>query len=892
MSLETGRKLAHYEILELIGKGGMGEVYRARDTKLGREVAIKVLPGAVSENTERLARFEREARLLASLNHPGIATLYGLEESEGVHYLVMELVEGETLAERIRKGRLPIDEWLSLFKQIAEALEAAHEKGIVHRDLKPANIMVTPEGKAKVLDFGLAKAFGREFTGGAQSESPTITREGTEVGVILGTAAYMSPEQARGKTLDTRTDIWSFGCVFYEALSGNPAFLGDTVSDTIARILEREPDWRALPANTPATLRSLLRRCLQKDSSRRVHHVADVRIEIEESLAEPEPVHAAVAGGGRARRALVVTILVALFATGVALWSLTRSSEPATQPITRIAMPFPTGAEVALHNFPAVALSPDGRQVAYVGESGNTTRLYLRALDELDPRPLDGTDGARMPFFSPDGQWLGFVNTDRKLMKVSVGGGAPVVISEQADVRGASWSLDGRVVFTIDAQSGLSRVSANGGSPEALTSPDGVREDSHRFPEVLPGGKAILFSIGTPDLDSWDDGPIAVLSLETREYRVLLEGGSNPRYSSSGHLVYAREGALHAVAFDRRALRVTGAPVRVLEGVVSSPLHGHANFSLSRDGSLLYLPGKAQTDDRRLVWVDREGRSQPLIETPRPFLAARISPDGRSLALDVEGPNRSLWLYDFARSTLTRLVFGYDNRDPTWRPDGASIVFSSNRSGGSLFRIAADGSDQAEPLTESEHLQMPSSWSPDGKAVAFDEVRPNTGDDIWILFMDGDRKAELFLGTNFNERRPMFSPDGRWIAYESDESGRYEIYLRPFPGPGARRQVSSGGGTQAVWNASGRELFYRSGDEVMVVDVRMEIEFALGNPRPLFERPQPFPDTPYWGRDYDAAPDGQRFIMIENAEPDPPPTQLILVQNWAEELKRLVPPDN
>ena len=895
MPYAVGTKLGSYEILAPIASGGMGDVYRAQDTKLGREVAIKILPEAFAQDKERLARFEREAHILASLNHPNIATIHGLEEFDEVHFLVLEYVPGETLAERISQGPIPVDEALPLFKQIAEGMEAAHEKGIIHRDLKPANIKITPDGKVKVLDFGLAKAFGSELGESSQSESPTLTRQRTETGVILGTAPYMSPEQARGKPVDKRTDIWSFGCVLYEALTGTAAFLGDTVSDTLARILEREPNWELLPPTTPTPIRSLLRRCLQKEPLQRLRDIGDARLEIEETLTLPPESPRAVAGTAPRRKAnlaspFILMALVTVISAAVALWSLLRSGTPVARSVTRTTIPLPPGDALVLSDTPAVAISPNGRRVAYVARRSGATQLYLRSMDQPEAHPGDGSEGAKMPFFSPDSQWVGFLASGN-LMKASVSGGAPVTLSSTGqNVRGASWGPDGRIVLSPGTSAGLARISEDGGEPEVLTNPDrGRGEKTHRFPEVLPGGKAILFTIGTGDITSFDDASIAVLSLETGEYRVLVEGGTNARYSTTGHLVYARAGSLLAVPFDLNELRVKGAPTPILHGVTISSVNGPAEFSVSRDGSLIYAPGDSRGDNHRVLWVDREGQAQPLIETPRGFYLPRLSPDGRLLALNISGANGSVWVYDLHRSSLARLTFSFDNDYAIWTPDSRRVTFGSTREGPwNLFWQTADGSAKAERIVPSEHRQQPASWSPNGKVLAFEEFRPETGRDIWILAREDDRKPEPFLKTEFNEGDPMFSPGGRWIAYVSDESGQYEVYVRPFPSSERKFQVSTEGGTPPVWNPGGRELFYRNGDKMMVVDIETKGDLTLGKPRLLFERRSPG----WWGLYFDVAPDGQRFVMIDDSEAKPAPTQLNLVLNWSEELKRLAPNDN
>ncbi len=889
MALESGSRLGPYEILSLIGAGGMGEVYKARDKKLGREVAIKVLPEAFSQDKERLVRFEREARLLASLNHPNIATIHDLEESDGVRFLVLEFVPGETLAERIAKGPIPVDEALSLFKQIAEGLEAAHEKGVIHRDLKPANIKTPPEGKIKILDFGLAKAMAGEVPAQGLSESPTMTRVATEAGILLGTAPYMSPEQARGKAVDKRADIWAFGCCLYEALTGKSAFLGETVSDTIAKIIERDPEWERLPQVTPASIQRLLRRCLQKDQNRRLRDVWDARSEIEESLNVPfEPSSAGAAPDAKVRRRtfpILLAALIASIATAVAFWLFTPPTAPAQKPVTRSAIRLQTGDELVIDSYRAtIAISPDGRYITYLASRDDSSQLFLKAMDELEGKPIEGTEGARIPFFSPDSQWVGFW-ADGKLMKVSTRGGPPTTIAAMIITpHAAGWGPDGTIVLTGTGGDGISQISDDAGEPKVLTAP--VREQgekTHRFSEVLPGGKGVLFTLVTGDIDSFDDASIAVLSLENGEYHIIIEGGTSARYVNTGHLVYARGGSLLAVPFDLDDLQVKGSPVPVVQGVNMNPGWGTADFCISADGSLLYAPGDSWVPKHQVVWVDRKGRSQPLIEEQRAYYDPRLSPDGRFLALTIEAANSNVWVYDLTRHTLTRLTFGFDNSFPVWTPDSHRVAFISTRAGiWNIFWQAADGSDRPERLTSSGYSQTTTSWSPDGKILAFDETHPETDDDISVLSLDGDRTPDLFLQTNFDEQYGMYSPNGRWIVYESDESGHYEVYVRPFPSAKSKKQVSTIGGRYAVWNPNGKELFYRHGDKMMVVDVETEGELRLGEPKLLFEKSLANPE-------YDVAPDGQRFVMIEQDQSQPAPTELILVQNWGEELKRLAP---
>jgi Tol biopolymer transport system component len=888
------QQLGSYKIVSLLGAGGMGEVYQAHDTKLGREVAIKVLPAAFVHDAERLVRFQREARMLASLNHPNIATIYGLEQSAGVHYLVMELVLGQTLAERVSPGARRIEGVLKIAAQIAEALEAAHEKGVIHRDLKPANVKVTPEGRVKVLDFGLAKAFAGD-SGLDLSKAPTVTAMGTEEGRILGTPAYMSPEQARGKAVDKRTDIWAFGCVLYELLTGKEAFRGETVSDTIATVLEREPDWQALPPATPAKIRDLLRRCLQKDSQRRLHDIADARIEIEEAVAAPavaEP--AAPAKGIRARWQGALqwggAFLLLAAVTGMVVWNWKSTSPINSGSVSRIAITLPPGQPAGLEIGLAVALSPDGTHLVYAARQGGIQQLYLRPLAGLEAKPIPGTEGAVQPFFSPDGQWLGFF-ADGKLKKISVSGGPSISLADGADPRGASWGSQGMIVFAPTRSSALMQVSDAGGTPQPLTHFEKNDENTHRWPEFLPGGEALLFAAFRSG-GNWNDAQIAVQSIGTGERRNLVRGGTHPQYAASGHLIYAQGGNLMAVPFDPQRLEVMGTAVPVVEGVLQSTFTGAAQYSFSNTGSLVYVPGGAQATQRRLVWVNRNGAEQPLAAPARAYRGLRLSPDGREVAVAVEGQETEVWLYNLSRETLTRLTFqGGTNYNPVWTRDGKRIAFVSVSRG--LFWQLADGSGGLERLG----FGAPYSWSPDGQVLACLGNNSSTGEGIWMLRL-GDpspgsgqgRKEEPFLRTPFNNGAAQFSPDGRWLAYASDESGRWEIYVQPYPGPGGKWQISTEGGTEPVWNPNGRELFYRSGDKMMAAEITTQPSFSAGKPKVLFAgQYQPSPN-PVPNANYDVSPDGQRFLMLKPiSAAEATPTQINVVLNWFEELKRRVP---
>ena len=910
-----GKTLSHYKVIEKIGQGGMGEVYRAEDTNLSREVAIKVLPEQFTQDPQRLARFEREAKLLASLNHPNIAAIYGLEEADGVRFLALELVPGETLQERVAKGPLPVEEALEVCRQISEGVEAAHEKGVIHRDLKPANVKVTPKGKVKILDFGLAKAFEEETSPADMSQSPTLTEEMTRAGVILGTAAYMSPEQAKGKPVDKRADIFTFGAVLYELLTGKRAFEGETITETIAAVLKSEPDWEKLPSDTPWRIQELLRRCLTKEPHDRLDGIANVRIEIKLAVDEPatvSPIGQTLEGQPDRWGRTITLGLVALAgaALGVAIWSLMRSplSPPAALKQLIIQLPSTAPLEVETER-PAVALSPDGTRLVYVANRGGKRQLFLRRMDRLEATPIPGTEGGNGPFFSPDGQSVGFV-VGGKMKKVLVSGGTPQTLTPVPPItRGAAWGPDGTIIFNVAASRGLQRISAIGDTlpsdafsdapsdfGQLLTESDPTKgENSHRWPQFLPGGKTILFTIDTGG--SFNEARIGVLSLETGEVKVLLDGGTNPRYSPTGHIVFARAGALLAVPFNLERLERTGDPVTVLEDILMEPA-GAAHFTFSDDGSLAYVPGGMLVPDHKLVWVNRQGEVEPLAAEVREYMSPSLSPDGRQVTVVTrEGSNYDVWVSDVARGSLTRLTSqpGEDHA-PIWTPDGEQVTFGSNIGGGgpALVWRPADRSGPQEPLLENEvHGQIPTSWSPDGQTLAFNNLLdPVNGSAIWILPRESEQEPWAFLETEFDETGAMFSPDGRWLAYMSNETGRDEIYLQPFSvtGPRGTKQISVDGGTEPVWAPDGEELFYRNGDEMVVVAIVTEPELSVGTPHLLFEKS--FLPGPMWARrNYDISPDGQRFLMIQR-EQDLVPTEIIVVLNWFEELKRLVPTDN
>ncbi len=899
----------------------MGEVYLAHDSGLGREVALKVLPSAFADDATRMTRFRREARVLASLNHPNIAAIYGLEESGLTPALVMELVEGSTLAECIagyspepaspgvatglshqpaddavkssklrgssQRRPLQLGECLEIARQMADALEAAHEKGIIHRDLKPANVKIRPDGVVKVLDFGLAKAFHSPDSGVNLNQTHALTAsiDPDRPGIIVGTASYMSPEQARGEELDKRTDIWSFACVLYELLTGKPAFGKATLSDTFAAILGGEPEWQALPEGLPTSVRTLLRRCLQKDPKLRLHDIADARIEIEDALRRPgdaETLGEQPKSPTRLPRWVLAGILLASIMAGVLLSTL-RRAPPRSRVVTRFVVSLPGSDRLALGLTPAVALSPDGSLLVYAADHGGVTQLYLRSMDRLEATAIPGTEGASSPFFSPEGRWLGFF-ADGRLKKVSLSGGGALVLCNAPFGRGATWAADDTIIFAPSLASGLFRVSAAGGTPQALTTPDHTQgEFGHRWPEILPGGQELLFTIwrGT----NADEARIGLLSLETGERRVLIEGGAGAHYLPSGHLVYVRGDQLLAIPFDFRTQQVWGTPAAILEGV-SMGGAGAADFSSSLDGSVAYISGGLHLGVGALVWVDRHGAPQPLPLPPRPYVFPRLSPDGRQLAVGITGTNAGLWLYELSRGTLTRLASTSNVPLPIWTPDGKHLTFrpaagiSSN-----LYSIPADGSGAAEPLLTSENPQWPGSWTPDGKVLAFQQVDPRTGFDIWILRREGELNPQPFLQSPANEGAPAFSPDGHWLAYVSDESGRNEVYVVPFPGPGGKWQISTEGGAEPVWAWNRKELFYRSGSRMMAVTVATQPAFVAAKRQLLFEGPYEPGFSGAGLPNYDITRDGQRFVMIQGTERPSLPTQITVVLNWSEELK-------
>jgi serine/threonine-protein kinase len=880
MPLPAGRRLGVFEVIGLLGAGGMGEVYRARDTRLGREIAIKVLPDAFAGDEDRLRRFEREAQLLASLNHSGIAAIHGFEESDGIRYLVLELVAGETLAQRLARGRLPIEDALSVGRQVAAAMEDAHARGVVHRDLKPANIKITPEGKVKVLDFGLAKAFLGDAPDSDPTDSPTLTRAGSGEGVILGTAAYMSPEQARGKPLDKRTDVWSFGCVLYEALAGRRPFAGETSSDTLAAVLRAEPDWSALPAAAPALVRSLLRRCLQKDPDRRLHDIADARIEIEEALAEPAAESAPVsAGKPRFRQAAPLSGLAGLV-LGALLVRVLLSQPASSTPAhgwypKRLSVALPPGFEVddLANDNNALAISGDGRRLVFgVADTGGV-KLYVRDLDQLEPGFFGGTGDnfPSDPFLSPDGQWLGFYSK-AKLWKAPIQGGGPTLLCDAPWVQGASWGEDGTLLFAPSNVGGLARLPAAGGKAKTVAEPDAAKgEVSYRWPQILPGGKDAVFTV----MGASGEKTIALLSLETGRWRPLFKDGTRPRYAA-GHLFFVRGSSLLVVPFVPPWRDPVAPPVPVLENVWASSSTGFAYLDVSANGSLVYV-AKREEGQARLVWADRQGGTQPLSRTEQPYRTFALSPDGLRLAATTAGRDQGVWVCDLKRDAWNRLT-DEPCDSVRWSRDGKRLAFAAGRTGAkNAYWMPADGSGPAEQLTQGAGWQLPAFFSPDGAALAYEELTTG-GFDLILLPLQGDRRPKPFLATQFNERFVSLSPDGRWFAYQSDESGDSAVYVRRYDGTGGKWRVAPAIGVAPIWARSGRELFYRDGQKMMVVPVKTEPDFSAGSPQLLFEFPSPF-------LNFDVAPDGRRFAMLMPTRQTILPPQIVVIPDWLEEVK-------
>jgi eukaryotic-like serine/threonine-protein kinase len=913
MSLAPGVLVGNYEVVSLLGAGGMGEVYRARDTRLQRDVALKILPDVFANDRERLARFEREAQVLASLNHPHIAAIYGVEHREGLQALVLELVEGPTLADRIAQGPMPLDEALPIARQIAEALEAAHEHGVIHRDLKPANVKLRPDGAVKVLDFGLAKAGAASATssaGGALPDYPTITSPAmmTGAGVILGTAAYMSPEQAKGKVADRRSDVWAFGCVLFEMLTGTRAFEGEDVSDTLASVLRAEPKWSALATDTPDAIRRLLRRSLEKDRSRRLSDIAVARLEIDEALTtsaisrEP-PAGAAVVQQRPWWKHAIPVALTAILAGALGAttgWMLKPTPQVA---VSRSRFILPEQQRFTSFLRQLLAISPDGTQMAYIADN----RLYLRPMSDLDPKPIAGSENLRgnvsNPVFSPDGTAIAFFSFmaggSGTLQRIATTGGSTVTIAQVGSTNhGMSWERSGIVVG--EGAGGIRRLSPDGGQPEIIVNAKSGEELA--FPEMLPDDHTVLFTAVTGSTaDRWGSAQIVAQRVGSSDRKTLVEGGSHAHYVESGHLVYALGGTLLAVPFDWRRLVVTGAATPVVEGVWRGPLSGAAFFSISDTGSLIFVPGPAgytSLSRNKLVLIDRQGQIEALNLSPGAYTTPRVSPDGRQVAFAIEdGQQSDIWIYNLSGTNpMLRLTFGGRSRYPIWSADSQRVAFQSDREGDlGIFWQRADSPGAAERLTKAEPgtSHLPESWSPIGDRFSFSTIGKD-GASLWMFSLP-DKKAAAFGDARSSfPLNSDFSPDGRWIAYtfRTPGGGESNVFVEPVPPTGAKFQITRDNSHHPVWSSpDSRELSYRVGaGQHVIVPITAQPGFIVGNPVTL---PGEYAAIPFGSAaNYDVMPDGKRFLVAAPATMNELGTsfrEIYVVLNWHEELKWRVP---
>jgi eukaryotic-like serine/threonine-protein kinase len=900
LTLTPGTRLGAYEIIAAIGAGGMGEVYRARDTKLNRDVALKILPETFAADPDRLTRFTREAQTLASLNHPNIAQIHGLEDGSSVHALVMEFVDGADLAQRLAHGPIPVDETMPIAKQIADAIEAAHEQGIVHRDLKPSNVKVRDDGTVKVLDFGLAKALEGSNTphqSGSLSLSPTVASPAmTGVGMIMGTAAYMSPEQAKGKSVDKRADIWSFGVVLYEMLTGRMLFQGETASEVMASVIMRDPDLNALPSTTPASLRHLIARCLVKDPKLRLRDIGEARLALSGSELmgiAASPAEPTTRGVNRWLVALSAALAVALAVTGVMLWRVGAST--LAQPVMKFDIQPPDQTSLALVARPSVALSSDGSMVAFVAAAKGESRLYLRSFGELTPRMLPGTEGASNPVFSPNGNEIAFFVSGR-LKKTTLDGVVSTVIETGSDVdtRGIAWMPDDTLVYSPVATGPLLQVRSTGGAARAVTTLDDKRgERTHRWPAALPGGK-LLFTVGTlASPDNYDRATIDAVDLATGKRQVVLEGASSARYVATGHLLFTRESTLYAIPFDVNSLTTRGTPVQVLRGVNGDTTTGAAHVAVANNGTMVYAPGSALAAANQLTWVDRQGKAMPIGLPQGLYFDPRISPDGTRVAVtwqSLTAGSGDIWVSDLTRNTFTRLSFSGGALTPVWSGDGRTIYYVVIDPSGrktTIMRKPADGSREAEPIVALEFRTYLKDVTPDEKTALIDYSAPTSGSgmgELMTLALAENAKPEPLVTSAFSKYGSTWSPDRRWLAYVSDESGRDEVYVREMSRSGGRWQVSTNGGEEPHWAPDGRALYYRNESQLMAVAVDTRTTFEAKPPVVLFDGVYNLrSDT---GISYAIAPKGDRFLMIRLTQENTAST-LTVVTNWFAELRRL-----
>lgn len=868
---------ARYSVRERIGSGGMGQVYRAHDTKLGRDVAVKLLPSDVARDRERLERLRREARVLAHLGHAHIASVYDLEEADGHTFLILEYVPGATLAERIARGPMPVPEALPLFKQLAEAIGAAHERGVIHRDLKPANVIVDPEGRIKVLDFGIAKAL-HEPSGPEDPWAPSGIHVGpTATGALAGTVGYMSPEQVRGQALDRRTDIWAFGCLMYEVLTGKRAFRGDTVADTHAQVLERDPDWGALPAAVPPRVRALLERCLARDPQFRTRDMGDVWIELDAAIREradggrPAPATARIAPPAARARTIIITALASAGVVALAAWAL-RDRTPRPLPVRfRVDASQLPEAQIQC---PWIALSPDGSSLVYATVTG----LSRRRMTDLELRPLSRRGQYFAPFFSPDGSKVGCSSPESKLVWFALDDSMPTTIISGVTTRGACWGQDDSILYAPSLGGGLWKVSVHGGDPRPVTTLDSSRREmTHRWPHLLPGGRAALFTVRTADEATFDKADIAVVSLATGKRWTVVRGGTNAHYLPTGHIVFARDLSLLAVPFDLAKLKVTGEPVRVLQNVSVSPTTGAAGIAFARNGTMAYAPVLPGWHRPGLVHMDARGDPVSDFGAPGIFEDPRFSPDGQRVVFTMVGAQNDIAIHDFGPRTITRLTFdAAEDMYAVWTPGGREITFASARDGPlNLYQKPADGSREEVRITRSEQDQRPDSWSPDGRLLFFTQQDTKTGSDIWIMDRSRGGECRPWLKTPASESSGMCSPDGRWVAYTSDESGVSEVYVQSLSGSGGHWQVSRGGGSAPRWSGDGHELAYSpTGGGIVLVHLATSPTFHVDTPA----APNPGALT----ATYDLSPRDGSFIF---SAPVGAPNDIIVTTDWFRSLR-------
>ncbi len=929
MTLTPGTTLGPYEIVSQIGEGGMGEVYRARDTKLGRDVAIKVLPAAFSEDADRLRRFEQEAQAAGALNHPNILVIYHIGTHDGAPYIVSELLEGQTLRERMNGIAVPQRKALDLALQIARGLAAAHEKGIVHRDIKPDNLFITNDGRAKILDFGLAKLTAENSASDSQTEVPT-RKVNTDPGTVMGTVGYMSPEQLRGKHADARSDIFSFGAVLYEMLSGKRAFHRDSMPETMSAILKEDPpDLSTTNKTVSPALERVVHHCLEKNAEQRFHSASDLAFAIEalsgsatasgqtttiplSPLAEPFPRKNA------ARFWIVSTTILSLALLALVLFLILRPSTKNNSPIVRYDVLPLNKTGLSLLRWQAVALSPDGSTLAFLANSDGVNRLYVRKRDDTEAKAIPGTEGVWDATFSADGQSIAFI-ADFTLKKAPLNG--PVVpLTKVGDSRGLSWMADDSLIYVPEATGGLFQISANGGEPRAITKvAENKNERTHRWPQALPGGKAVLFTVGSLDKpDDYDNANIEAVVIETGERKLILQGASIARYVPTGHLVFARDGVLYAVRFDLNRLTVSGKPVPVLTGVAGDKTTGAVHFSISNDGTLAYVPGSTTSGVRGLTWVDKNG-NQTEVNIPRGQLNdVRISPDGTRVALlQGSSPSGDVWVYEFARATFTRLTFTTTNATPVWSADGKNIYYVSTdpaKDETTILRKPADGSREAENIVTIPHQAYLKAILPDGETALLDTERQTNDSNIVTVSLKPGAQPTPLVNTQFMEYAAAVSPDGRWLAYQSNESGRPEIYVRELVGSGGRWPISTGGGEEPRWSPDGRELYYRINSQLMAIPIETrsspithdsslmthdsslspksairipKFEIFPGPPKVLFNEVYDLRSNT--GETYDVDPHGGRFLMTRPPKEDSSTAQVRIVLNWFTELQRLAP---